>query len=358
MSKEEFVKYFRMVWNQNKAKGLKAQVYFDDEMHHGYLQKHADKIFDGCWLISPRSFESYKSRFCVFVHDALLETSESEVDPKTILGSKWRPFYAIAEYMNNAGFGVVYAIPTTKNGRLDFDSLFKKDYSGISWSLYFYQDEKFFRKNEEEFFSRWNGRGRPTYRKDSWVDESVEKGILQLSDEKLHSLLLHEVFYTGYLKTTMRKVVTDPYDVDGFLLSFSQKHIFPIEMKEKFPVYTDKERYFGIDAGRIVMLLRICLANDSNALYIVREVDRNRDMKKWKYIPLSKMIMSAGWQLQEGGRGMVGGSTHTVKIPYDEFSDIEEKTFDEENLKKISNLPSDVKDLVRDYKRYLNANYW
>ena len=356
--KEDYVKYFRMVWNQNKARGLKAQVYFEEEMHKGRLKKHADKLFDGCWLISPKSFESHKSRFCVFVHDRLLKMSESEVEPKAILGDRWRQFYAVAEHMNNAGFGVIYAVPHTDDGKFDFDSILKKDYDGIHWDLLFYKNEKLAKMDGDEFFAKWNGRGRPTYRKDSWQNDDVAKEILSLPEEKLQSMMLQEVFYTGYLKTIQKKGVADPYDVDSFLISYSQKHILPIEMKEKFPVLKKQERYFGIDAGRILMLLRICIANDSNALYIVREVDDgNRKIKSWKYITLSKIIMSAGWNLQSGGKGMVGGGTQTVKIPYDEFLDIGEETFEEDNLKKISNLPKDVKDLVVSYKQYLDENF-
>lgn len=123
-------------------------------------------------------------------------------------------------------------------------------------------------------------------------------------------------------------------------------------MKEKFPVLKKRERYFGIDAGRIMMLLRVCLPNNSNALYIIRQVSQNdRKLESWKFITLSKIIMSASWNLQAGGRGMGGGDTQTIKIPYDEFEDITEETFTEDNLKKISLLSNDIKDVVVSYKR-------
>lgn len=357
--KSDYVKYFRMVWNQNKARGWKAQVYFEEEIEGGVFRKHKDKLFCGCWLISPKSFESHKSRFSVFVHPELLDSSPEEIEPKSLLKEKWRPFHAIAEYMNGAGFGVIYAVPITKNGGFDFDSLFQKDYSGIDWSLYFYENEKLVRKDADKFFSKWNGRGRPTYRNDTWSDANLSAEFTKLPVEKLQSMMLQELFYTGFLKSVQKKGISDPYDVDSFLISLSQKHILPVEMKEKFPVLEKNSRYFGIDAGRILMLLRICMANDSNALYIVRQVERNtRKLESWKFITLSKLIMSAGWNLQAGGIGMVGGGTQTVRLPYDEFEDLTEKTLEEDNLKKISNLPQDVKDMVKDYRNFLKQSFY
>jgi len=357
--KDDYINYFRMVWNQNKTRGLKAQTYFENEMENGVFKKHSDKLFNGCWLISPKSFESHKTRFCVFVHNKIEKDLTPEIDPKTILSEKWRPFHAIAEFMDNAGFGVIYAIPSTKSGKIDFNSIMKKDYSSIEWNLYFYQNEKLEKEDGNDFFEQWKGRGRPTYRKDSWNDPNLENELKQLSIEKLESMILQELFYTGYIKSIHKKVVADPYDVDSFIISLSQKHIFPVEMKEKFPVLKSNERYFGLDAGRILMLFRICIANDSNALYIVRQVAENgRKLEGWKFITLSKIIMSAGWNLQAGGLGMVGGATQTVKLPYDEFEDLTEQTLEEENLKKISNLPADVKSMVKEYGNYLAKNFY
>ncbi len=96
-----------------------------------------------------------------------------------------------------------------------------------------------------------------------------------MEKQKLESMLLNELFYTGYLKSILKKPTNDPCDVDGFIISLSQKHILQIEMKEKFPVLKKRERYFGIDAGRIMMLLRVCIPNDSNAIYIIRQVTEN-----------------------------------------------------------------------------------
>jgi hypothetical protein len=359
MSKKEYVEFFEKVWSKNKAMGLAAQAHFENEMNGGTFKKHIEKLFHGCWLISPKALDSHKFRFCIFVHGKLLKISQDEMLPKSFLGEKSRPFYAVAEYMNNAGIGVVYAIPFTDSGKFDFDAMGEKDYTSLKWDLFFYENEKFVKKNASEFFDKWEGSGHPTYRKERWDNDSLKEAFNSMEEEKLESMLLNELFYTGYLKSIVKKPTNDPYDVDGFIISLSQKHILPIEIKEKFPVLTKRERYFGIDAGRIMMLLRLCIPNDSNAIYIIRQVTENgRKLEAWKFITLSKIIMSAGWNLQAGGRGMGGQDTQTVKLPYDEFENITEKTFEEENLKQISDLPKEVKELVVSYKKDLQKKFF
>lgn len=358
MTKNDYTEFFEKVWSKNKAKGLAAQIHLENEFKVGKLKKHADKLFSGCWLLSPRSPDSHKHRMCFFIHDVLLKDVPDELDPKQMLGEKSRPFYAIAEYMNTAGIGVVYAIASADNGSLDFKSFASRDYSFLKWNLFFYEKERLHRKTEEELFGKWGGRGRPTYRKDEWNDDNLKKTFNSMTQQQLDALILNELFYTGYLKSILKKSANDPYDVDSFIISLSQKHILPVELKEKFPVLKKNDRYFGIDAGRIMMLLRVCIPNDSNALYMIREMSEDgKKVNGWKFMPLSKIVMSASWNLQAGGRGMGGSDTQTVRLPYDEFEDITENTFEEENLKKISSLPKDVKDVVANYKKSFKEKF-
>jgi hypothetical protein len=46
--------------------------------------------------------------------------------------------------------------------------------------------------------------------------------------------------------------------------------------------------------------------------------------------------LTSGWNLQGGGKGMGGQSTQTIKLPYNEFEPLTEKTFEEDSLKQIS----------------------
>ena len=93
-----------------------------------------------------------------------------------------------------------------------------------------------------------------------------------------------------------------------------------MEIKEKFPGQNREDKFFGIDAGRVMMLLRICLPNDANAIYLIREVDKRAGFVGWKYITLSDIIMTSSWNLQAGGRGMGGQATTNIRLPYDYFT--------------------------------------
>ena len=343
-----YVEYFERMWAKNKAIGIAAQTKLKIEFERGEFSKHSGKLLHGCWLTSPVKNDFFKFRMATFVHGKTLGKDDDPRGPDGLLGNRAGPFYALSEFMDEAGIGVSYAIATADHDQFDFGAMMDRDYSGIRWRMFLYENERFAPKQGQDLFSGWSGRGRASYY-NGWDNDALRDLFSRLSRETLDEILLNEVFYSGYLKTVLKKATTDPYDVDGFVVSLSQKHILPIEIKEKFP--TDgRKRHFGIDAGRIMMLLRLCIPNDANALYIVREVTPDRKFVGWKYITLSNMLVASSWNLQAGGRGMGGGGTQTVMIPYDEFSDMSASTFDEGNIRNIARLPDNVKDIVASYR--------
>jgi hypothetical protein len=84
---------------------LTAQANFIAEFDTGTFVKHKGKLFHGYWLPSPKSFDYYKSGFCIFVHDSLLKPLPDETDPRSLLTNDGRPFYAVSEFMKKAGIG-------------------------------------------------------------------------------------------------------------------------------------------------------------------------------------------------------------------------------------------------------------
>jgi hypothetical protein len=174
----------------------------------------------------------------------------------------------------------------------------------------------------------------------AWQADVIDR-FMALDDEQLTSLTLRQAFYYGYLKQQLHKPFNDPYDVDAFIVSFRQA-VMPVEVKEKSPT---SDGAFGLDAGRILMMLRMCLATDSNALYIVREVDitTERRFVAWRCITLSNLVMACSWNLQAGGRGMGGGATQTVMMPGSFFEPFTEKNLSEDWLEENSSLQGAVK---------------
>jgi len=349
-------KLLQQLWPKNKAKGLLAQAVFDNEVETGLFGNEAvDKILQGCWLLAPKETDFYKFRFSFFIHPVLLK-EEPHKSLKDILGDKYRPFHAIAEFMNNAGVGIIYAFPATKTGKLSVKEIRAKNFESLNWYFFGFSNGEFKQENPIEFFGKWQGnRGRPSSGT-PW-DAGVRERISELKEEVLTNLLLNELFYAGFVKGTLKKPVNDPYDVDSFMLSISQQHILPMEIKEKFKGNSAGEDFFGIDAGRIMMLLRLCLPNDANAMYLIRELDERGNFLGWKYITLSDIIMTSSWNLQAGGPGMGGQSTQTIRLPYKYFKTFTKETMTEDYLKKIGNMPKDIKLLARNFGAEIESRF-
>jgi hypothetical protein len=173
-----------------------------------------------------------------------------------------------------------------------------------------------------------------------------------LDSEALEFLALNQAFFNSFVKKRMRKPVADPYDVDGFFVSYEGR-ILPVEIKEKFPFWAGNTKLLGVDAGRILMLLRLCLPLDCNGLYIIREVEDTRERRflGWKISTLDSIIMNSNWTLQAGGTGMTGGPTQTVTFPYHIFSDLSADSFSDDNLHRISELSRIVKEKAAAFQR-------
>ncbi len=345
------------LWPFNKAKGQIAQVQFRNEVDKNVFGTDVnEKILPGCWLLAPSGSDFYKFRFCFFVHPKLAKDNETAMEPKDLLGDKYRPFHAVAEFLNNAGIGVLYVVASTKDGLLPLEAFNNKIFDGVNWKFFSFENGAFIKIDADKFFDKWQGRGRASFGK-GW-DGQIRARMDELGNNDLTAILLNELFFTGFIKSVLKKPVSDPYDIDEFCISISQKHIFPMEIKEKFAGQNGKKKFFGIDAGRIMMLLRICIPNDANAIYLIRELDESGKFIDWKYITLGDIIMTSSWNLQAGGRGMGGQDTQTIRLPYEYFKSLKDGELSEENLKKIGSLPRDVKDIAISFKKELESGFY
>ncbi|KJJ85796.1 hypothetical protein OMAG_000350 [Candidatus Omnitrophus magneticus] len=106
-----------------------------------------------------------------------------------------------------------------------------------------------------------------------------------------------------------------------------------------------------------MMLLRLCLPNDANAIYLIREMDDNAQFIGWKYVTLSDIVMTSSWNLQAGGIGMGGQNTQTVRLPYEYFRNFDEDVISEEKFIKIGNLSRNIKILARQFYDELTLKF-
>lgn len=351
------------MWPRNKAKGQYAQTTLTSNIFDGSFGPDArEKFFSGCWFLAPREAQFYRFRFSFFVHPSVKRIDETPATPREILGERYRPFHAISEFLNNGGIGVIYVVARTQDGTLPLQQISRRNYRDITWTFASFENGEFVQRDALDFFEEWHGgRGRPSYRKrtenEQW-EEQTKSNFHTLDEDKLKELLLNELFFTGFIKAELRRSINDPYDIDSFLLSISQRHVLPIEIKEKFPAEARDGLFFGIDAGRVMMLLRICLPNDANAVYLIREVRETGEFVGWKYMTLGDLVMTSSWNLQAGGRGMGGQNTQTIRLPYEYFKQFDPAVISEDNLQKIGNLPKEAKSIAKDFGLGITSRFY
>jgi len=113
----------------------------------------------------------------------------------------------------------------------------------------------------------------------------------------------------------------EPSDIDGIL--WGQQNTYPIEIKEK-TVAEDRRvgQFFGLDVGPFVKLAFYAAKRGNlHSVFVVREIDdtTTRNLVGWWFITYETLAQFASWVPLEGGRGMTGGRSSTIKIPKSEF---------------------------------------
>lgn len=334
MNKSKQIKYLQKFFAPKKARGMAGEISFDDYLMASD-QALSKKMFAGAWIITPNKSDAVNPvnyRIAVFVLPDIFAT-KNKLDSHIKNLMLDRGHQALFSSLKRSGIGVIVsgAVGSTDDVPDDFQ-----------WSSYVYSDEKLVIKPENEpFLSLTRGRGRANLNHQAW-DKDVLKRFNDFSEESLLKLTLKQTFYYSYLKVKLKASFIDPYDVDAFLVGFNG-NVFPVEIKEKSR--TDKGE-FGIDAGRILMMMRLCITTDSNALYIIREVDnsQSRSIVGYKYITFSDMLMNVSWNLQAGGIGMGGGNTQTIMMTCKAFHDFNLDVLKEEWIDQNCSLTKNVKE--------------
>jgi hypothetical protein len=327
----EAVSFLQEYLTHNKARGMVSEYSLETHLQT-YATPLATKFLPGGWVISPKTGMPPRLRVVAIVLPQLFE-NDAELHAEIEAKQTDRGFQALATFLSQSAIGVIVAGAVTgMSGGL----------GGLTWRNYSYRNERLELNTGDEPYTKWPGnRGVARRASGPGWDADVIARYAELKSEQLTGLTLRQAYNITYLKQRLKKPFDDPYDVDAFIVSFRQA-VMPVEIKEKSRTPNGD---FGLDAGRILMMLRMCLATDSNALYIIREVDTGtgRGLIGWRCITLSNLIMGCSWNLQQGGRGMGGGATQTVMMPGSLFEAFTEKNFSEEWLAGNSSLQDSVR---------------
>ena len=333
--------YLQIYLTGNKARGMVAELALD---HSDFDQAQvSQKIVTGNWLISPKGYVS--NRVCVFVMPEVYSDAVS-LDHAIKQLETDRHWQSLAAYLNENHLGIIVVGSYAKT---------INHLEDLTWQAFGYQHEKLVRYSANEPFNHWPGsRGRAVkVGKNRGWSSDVMKRFSQANANALTALTLRQAFYYSYLKGTLKKPLDDPYDVDAYIVGY-RGQVLPLEIKEKSPTESGQ---FGIDAGRILMLLRLSLLTDSNAIYLIREIDQseNRNFVQWRFITLADLIMHCSWNLQGGGRGMGGGATQTIMLNGDLFKTFGVEQLQEDWLGQFGSLQASTRTAAQDIESTLRA---
>jgi hypothetical protein len=338
LSRRESVEYLQRIMSGNKARGLIAQLEFER-----WVQTQSDTVrnkhFPGGWIVALKRQDFYALRTCFFVWPDI-ETPENLQE--TVRGFTGNAqFQRLCSSLQTAGFDTLYCFGTSSDSSPRIGS--------VRWRAFHYENEGLIELDQRAYFGHWSGRGRES-RGREWEAGTLSY-VRGLDDLSLSRLVIPQLFYNGFFKAVHRASTADPYDVDGFVVSYDGK-VFPLELKEKFPFeHNLLGRAVGVDVGRILMLLRICLPIDANAMYIVREVDDSADrhLVGWKSVYLDEILMKCTWQQMGGGPGMAssaggaGSPTSTIIMPHHIFAPLTEGLFSDVSLRMHATLTESTK---------------
>jgi hypothetical protein len=349
--KDVAISYMRGIMPGNKALGILAQLDFQKWVKTQDISV-ANKFFGGCWIVALNEANFYALRTCFFVWPTLLAKREL---PDLVNGlSRDRQFHGMCSSLAGNGFDVIYCFALFDGKAPSPDN--------IDWRAFRYSRETLGELELDPYFSKWKGRGRQSRGKE-WTSRTIKR-FRDLSEEDLTALLMPQLFYNGLFKAVYHARSADPYDVDGFIVSYDGK-VFPIELKEKFPFGEGDDRSLGVDVGRVLMMLRIALPSNSNGFYFVREVEDTpqRKLVGWKAIRLDEILMKCTWQGQGGGPGMASGAnqrgsqTSTIIIPYACFYPLDSTLFADNYLRENASLTETTRRLALRFVDELKATY-
>jgi len=327
---DQVIDYLKRFLAYNKARGMVAELALDSEIgiHNSPSQQ---KLLPGGWILSPKIENFHHNRYLISVLPSL-HTDLDELKKNIATLELDRGWQALATFLSRSGIGIIVSGAYTNARQINLDNLI--------WQHHIYRDERLLPTSGDNPFALWPGtRGRAS-KGNEWQSDVIRR-FEDVLPEQLMGLGMRQAFFYGYLKQKLNKPFEDPYDVDAFIVSFAGR-VMPVEIKEKSPT---PKGDFGLDAGRILMMLRLCLATDSNALYLIREVDNSpeRQLVRWRYITLADMVIGSRWNLQAGGAGMGGGSTQTVMMAGSMFGEFTLSNLSENWLAENASLQGSVR---------------
>lgn len=320
------IRFLETQWssiNENKLKGIKAEVDF-----RGYLKKKKVHYIPGGWILSPGKNTHVeipsKEKICLLpieIGFSWVSTGQGGNNITPALMSAYNYFrqvgvttyFVVPEPIDEVGF----KLPSKKQGATramyprSYNLLFKKISSNGQFEDVNMSDVmKNFPHRNGNIGMRCNQVNRIDRNKVPWNDAEI----------------VRDLFWFEYARYYCQvEYLVSNNDLDLFIIGTSGS-AYPVELKSKLPVEDDKlGDWFGLDIGPFAkMSFFTSNSMNTDALYVVEEVDEQRNHIAWLGIKFTELVKSCCWVGQAGGQGMMGGASSTIKVPKAAFDLLED----------------------------------
>ncbi|WP_323753427.1 hypothetical protein [Marinobacter sp.] len=316
INKADAIQFLETQWssiNDNKVKGIKAEVEFVE-----YLENNNVHYIPGGWIMMPGKNSKIdiptSNKICLIPVCANFSWSgsgqKSSISPALMSAYNYFQQVGVTTYIvepsefNESSF----QLPKKRTGntkaqyprsyQLDFKTISPRgSFESVRYSEIF---NKFPERNGNSGL-RCNKVGRINQSQYPWNNNNLVK----------------ELFWFEYARYYCQvDFLLSNNDLDLFIIGPSGC-AYPVELKSK-KAASDSAlgEWFGLDLGPFAkMSFFTSNSMNTDALYVVQEVDDDRNFVNWLAIRFTDLVKSCSWVGRSGGQGMSGGASSTIKIP-------------------------------------------
>lgn len=305
--------------NDNKIKGILAEIRFKD-----FLFQNNYHYAPGGWIVTPGKPTinkiPTKEKICILPRKHMFTWQNQAVSNNNLTPAEITAY----SYFRQVGMKAIFATPATVNelsfanpaprvgsARAKYPRPYMLDlheigpngtFSPVSPLSVFNQ----FPKRNGNAGLRCHNTGRIIAMQAPWTDTQVLSDLFWFEYSRYY-------FQIDYLLSSN--------DLDLFIIGPSGR-AYPAELKSKAAaVDSSLGSWFGIDMGPYAKLSFFTAnAMNTDALYVVEEVDSSRNHVEWYGIRFTDLVKCCSWVGQAGGTGMMGGVSSTFKIPKSAFT--------------------------------------
>jgi hypothetical protein len=305
---ESAIRFLETQWssiNQNKIKGINAEIRFERYLNSAAIRPLYDYIIPGGWILSPGKNTNInpttRGRIAILpIPTSFSWTNELPSIPFAAqVGIK--TYFTKFETNGNPDIENAFVIPAPLNYQTTYPlEFYKVGSNGLT------------QVTIEEITANFTARTGLVGMRAYQINRVDRADPIWLSNN-----MVAELFWKEYSRYFLhRRFLVSSNDLDFFIVGKSGR-AYPIEFKSKTVVIDNSlGDWFGIDIGPFSKLsFFVSLSNNMEALYFVEEMDGAGNTLEWWGVKFSELLKNCHWVSQSGGLGMGGGASSTVKVP-------------------------------------------